>query len=106
VAAFLWLGLPLPGMHRGLNDDTACGVESGVPGRAQALHDPVATTPLQHCAICHLQRASSGAQTAPPVVTTVVEQWMPAGLPESPRVVPVSPSDRQPARAPPTLRHS
>ena len=106
VAAVLWLGLPLPGMHPGFNDDAACGIELGASGRAQTLQNPVSVIPPQHCAICHLQRASRGAHAAPHVDTTTVEQWTQAGPVEPSRVVPVSPLDRQPARAPPTLHHS
>jgi hypothetical protein len=106
VAAVLWLGLPMAGMHPGLNDDTACGLESGAPGGSQTLRGPATVNPLQHCAICHLQRASSGAQAAPPVDTITPENWTLAGLAEPSRVVPVSPPDRQPARAPPSLLHS
>jgi hypothetical protein len=105
MASFLWLGLPLTGLaHLGYEDDTACGVEAfGTSGPDRITHAATtAAPPIQHCAICHLQRASNGAQAAPPVNTAVAIDWTNVSRPEATRLIAGNTQDRQPARAPPS----
>jgi len=104
VAFLVGLGLPFVGDgHLGFNgDDSACGSDFAFNvGRPLQFAASSAMLPSQHCAICHLQRASSGASpsTAPGPVSAVVaaEVCSPSNIcsPSSTTI------DRQPARAPP-----
>jgi hypothetical protein len=56
--------------HSGFDDDRACG-ERGlhVTRYASELQAPVPVAPAQHCPLCHLQRAASGAS---PVIPAAV----------------------------------
>lgn len=103
MAFLVGLGLPFMGDHLGLNnDDPACGPDL-VADLGQSVQLQAATTviPLQHCAICHLQRATSGAAPAARLDTLGGAGWTNARLGDDSRHVASTALDRQPARAPP-----
>lgn len=60
------LCLPLFSGHFLLDDDTACQTDVLVSrtARAQAIQTAQPVAPLEHCAICHWQRAISGAHAS------------------------------------------
>jgi hypothetical protein len=103
VAFLVGLGLPFVGGHLGLaNDDPACGPELAAGwGRPVQLQTPAAVQPVQHCAICHLQRATSGAAPAARLAAIGDTGWSDARRPDDGRHVASTALDRQPARAPP-----
>jgi hypothetical protein len=99
----VWLGLPLAGVgHPALDDDTACGIEGLGAFRATQVQPAGAVGALQHCAICHLRRASSGAGPAVPIEASGPAGWTNASPPEATQHAASTLLDRQPARAPPT----
>lgn len=98
----MWLGLPLAGVgHPAFNDDTACGIETLGAFRTTQVQTAGQVSPLQHCAICHLRRASSGAGPAVPIDTPGPAGRTNAGLFEATQHIAFTPLNRQPARAPP-----
>jgi hypothetical protein len=60
------LCLPLFSGHFLLDDDTACQTDVLVEITSQPpdLHTAQPEPPLEHCALCHWQRAISGARTS------------------------------------------
>jgi mono/diheme cytochrome c family protein len=107
VAAVLWLALPLAGLgHPGFNDDTACGVEGIRSGGITRFQAAATVNPLQHCAICHMQRASRGATPAMPAETAVAIDAASPALSEPQHLIAFLSADRQPARAPPAVELS
>jgi hypothetical protein len=56
--------------HSGFDDDRACGDRGlHVAAYAAAVVPAIPLGPPQHCALCHLTRAASGASPALPVAT-------------------------------------
>jgi hypothetical protein len=103
VAFLASLSLPFVGGHLSMvNDDAACGPELATTwNRAVQLQAPEAVQPIQHCAICHLQRATSGATPSAPLTAVASTGWSGARLSDDGRHVASTSLDRQPARAPP-----
>jgi hypothetical protein len=103
VAFLASLSLPFVGGHLSLvNDDAACGPELATNwGRPTQLQTPEAVQPIQHCAICHLQRATSGATPSARLTVIASTHWSAARLFDDGRHVTSTSLDRQPARAPP-----
>jgi hypothetical protein len=103
LASLVWLGLPLAGVHPAFNDDAACGAVVLGGFRLAQVQPGGAVATAEHCALCHLRRASSGAGPAEPIQTAWVLQWTDALTPDATPAVDAAPLDRQPARAPPAL---
>jgi len=103
MACLLWMGLPLATGHRGFDDDTACNPAAVGAPRADRFRS--VGTPLvpQHCALCHLQRASGGVRPAPPLKVAEIARWALTSRPDVTQGLASTTLDRQPARAPPTF---
>lgn len=106
LAAFLGsVGLPfVSASHMLADDDAACGQVSLVN------HHPVVqferstpASPLEHCAICHWQRAVSGASTSARVTAALSLESSLAEAPERTRALGRGAPDTRSSRAPPAL---
>ena len=100
LAVFL-ASWPVGATHVGLDDDQACGSPGLLSHSSTGIHNATPITPPQHCPLCHLQRATSGATADAPVAATVVMEAVDSLPLQDGRPASSTLADHKPSRAPP-----
>jgi hypothetical protein len=92
----------MSGLHQP-GDDPSCDPEFASRHPRVQIEAVVPPSPIEHCSLCHLQRAARGARTAPNAVAVWASRPVELRIPTDSRLIRSTASDQQPSRAPPTL---